>query len=622
MVSARFPSTAAATRDDAAALEVRGLAKYFAGEAGRVEALRGVDLRVRPGRMTGLVGPDGAGKTTLLRCVAGLFRPDRGEISVYGRPVLPGEAGKLGVVGYMPQRFGLYEDLSVQENLDLYADLNAVPRSERAGRFEELLRFTALDRFTRRLAGRLSGGMKQKLGLACTLIARPRLLLLDEPSVGVDPVSRRELYRIVRRLIGDGMAVVWTTAYLDEAEQCDEVVLLNEGEVLASGGPSDLTAALENATFVVPLGRDRRREAQRRATRHPSVLDALIQGHNLRLVLHPGSPPPVPGELGLDGPVRSVPPRFEDVFVTLLRGGPRDDPPARPPDGPAAPVSPPVSTPRPDPPPDRPTGPSSGPSFGPLSGPGPAAVIEADGLTRDFGAFRAVDRVSFTVAAGEVFGLLGPNGAGKSTTFRMLCGLLAPSAGTARVGGVDLGHAAARAREKLGYMSQKFSLYANLSVQQNLTFFAGAYGLRNREAGARIADLLDDFDLVRYRGTESGQLPLGYKQRLSLACALIHRPEVLFLDEPTSGVDPLTRREFWDRINRLAEAGVTVLVTSHFMDEAEYCDRLAVVYRGRMIATGAPHELKAGAASADRADPTLEDAFIGLIERYDRENPL
>ena len=246
-------------------------------------------------------------------------------------------------------------------------------------------------------------------------------------------------------------------------------------------------------------------------------------------------------------------------------------------------------------------------------------VVEADALTKRFGDFTAADRISFAVRRGEIFGLIGPNGAGKSTTFKMLCGLLKPSAGAARVAGLDLAKAPGKARARLGYMAQKFSLYGDLSVRQNLNFFAGVYGLSNAARKGAIARMIETFDLESYLNTNAGSLPLGYKQRLALACAVMHDPDVLFLDEPTSGVDPRTRREFWGHINAMVSRGVTIMVTTHFLDEAEYCDRMALIYRGRAITSGAPDALKRRAASSKNQNPTLEDAFIALVEDFDRK---
>jgi ABC-2 type transport system ATP-binding protein len=548
-------------------------------------ALDGVSAEIVPGEITGLVGPDGAGKTTLLRLIAGLLKPDAGTITVLGHDSVTGIALFGRDIGYMPQRSGLYEDLTVGENLRLYADLHELDDEARRDRFAILLSFTRLAPFVDRLAGQLSGGMKQKLALATALLARPRLLLLDEPSAGVDPASRRELWRIVKEMAGEGVAVVWSTAYLDEAERCDRFLLLQNGRLLASGAPDAFTGRLRDRTFLLDLPESERHRAQRQAAGHPAVADATIQGSSLRLVLREGAAPPAPAALGAgSAALRPVRPRFEDAFVSLLQGG------AAPPadeavEGPAVPHD--------------------------------GATIVAQDLTCDFGRFRAVDHVSFSVAPGEIFGLLGPNGAGKSTTFRMLSGLLQPSQGSARVAGIDLGRARAAARERIGYMSQRFSLYANLSVRDNLDFFSGVYGLAGARRARRIEWALRSFELRPVVDAEAGSLPLGFKQRLALACALLHEPRVLFLDEPTSGVDPLMRRAFWRRIGVLADQGVTILVTSHFMDEAEYCDRLGIVYAGKLIATGRPDELKRRFASAEQAEPTLEDAFVALIQAHD-----
>ena len=566
-------------------LEARGLAKTFQAGKRRVTALDGVGLRVRPGAVTGLIGPDGAGKTTFMRLAAGILRPDAGGISVLGLDATRDALAVQASLGYMPQRFGLYEDLSVRENLELYADLQGVPAGERPARYAELMRMTGLSPFMERLAGRLSGGMKQKLGLACTLVRAPRLLLLDEPTVGVDPVSRRELWAIVDRLVhAEGMTVLLSTAYLDEAERCAEVILIHEGRVLGQGPPGQTSARVAGRTWAVSLPGRRHRDLQAALDRQAGIVDALVQGEHVRLVTaDPELPPVVTGQAALQ--VRAVPPRFEDGFVDLLRGDRH---------GTGAAAAAPMPA-------------EAGPAAG-------DTVIRVAGLRRDFGDFRAVDGVDFAIRRGEIFGLLGANGAGKTTTFRMLCGLLPASAGRIEVAGLDLRRAASAARARIGYMSQKFSLYGNLSVAQNLDFFARAYGLSGGARRERTDWALAEFDLAGYADQASADMPLGYKQRLAMACALMHRPEILFLDEPTSGVDPLARREFWRRINGLAREGVTVLVTTHFMEEAEYCDRLAVMAAGRILATGEPAALKARARSPDRPEPSLEDAFIALIE--------
>jgi ABC-2 type transport system ATP-binding protein len=413
------------------------------------------------------------------------------------------------------------------------------------------------------------------------VVGAPRLLLLDAPGVGVDPVSRRELWSLVKELAGEGIGVLWSTAYLDEAEKCDTVTLLNEGRCLHSGPPGELTASLRDRVFRMFPPPSARRTLLRRALDAEAIEDGTIQGASLRLMLKAGASRPTAADLGApaDAEMREAHPRFEDAFVDLLGGGPPG-------------TSALAQSYRAIPATNRP-------------------VIEANGLTKRFGAFTAADNIQFSVGRGQIFGLLGPNGAGKSTTFKMLCGLLTATEGTGTVAGFDLRKAKDDARQSLGYMAQKFSLYGDLSVRQNLDFFAGAYGLTGNAAREAIERAVTVFHLEQYLKENSGTMPLGFKQRLALACAVLHQPPVLFLDEPTSGVDPIVRREFWGHINGLVEKGVTVLVTTHFMDEAEYCDRATLIYRGRQIATGTPDELK---ARVGHEDATMEDAFIALIQ--------
>ncbi|WP_222564425.1 ATP-binding cassette domain-containing protein [Novilysobacter antarcticus] len=572
--------------DGAAAVVIDNVAKHF----GSVKALRGFSAQIRYGRLTGLVGPDGAGKTTLMRIMAGLLVPDGGAVTLAGFDVVDDNDAIHVASGYMPQRFGLYEDLSVIENMRLYARLRGMDADLHDRIFESLLDFTRLGPFTRRLAGKLSGGMKQKLGLACALMASPRVLLLDEPSVGVDPVSRQDLWRMVQSLTDDGMAVVWSTAYLDEAERCQSVLLLNEGKLEFDGPPQELSDRLQGRSFRLENVGAERRAVLSRALDLASVSDGVLQGDAVRVVLRQGAGSTelkaLAGEVGAR--IEPVKARFEDAFIDLLGGGP----------GGTSALA------------DR---------FAAVELDSDIAVSCKD-LTKRFGDFTATDNVSFDVSKGEIFGLLGPNGAGKSTTFKMLCGLLKPTQGQAHVVGIDLRHATGAAKSRLGYMAQKFSLYGLLSVRQNLEFSAGVYGLERVLRRERIDEMIETFDLGQYLSTSPESLPLGFKQRLALACALMHRPPVLFLDEPTSGVDPITRREFWTHINGLARKGVTVMVTTHFMDEAEYCDRVAMMYRARLIALDTPDSLKRGARSDERPDPTMEDAFIHLIESADLQD--
>lgn len=568
------------------ALEFQAVSKRFIAGRRTVDALRNVSLALPKGTVAGLVGPDGAGKTTLMRLAAGLLLPDSGRVAVFGRDSGNQAAQLRGLIGYMPQRFGLYEDLSVAENLNLYADLHGIGREERTQRFQELTRMTNLMPFSKRLAGRLSGGMKQKLGLACTLLSQPQLLLLDEPSVGVDPVSRRELWSIIDQQVKtSGTTVLLSTAYLDEAERCMEVMLLDEGELLDHNSPDAFRKKVQGRCYRVTHPDLSNRDLQNRLSGQPGITDAVIQGEAVRIVCDSEASVNAALLKTDNGRTRIEPiaPRLEDAFIELLN---KRRAPVRQANR-ITEASVPVAD---------------------------EEIIRVDGADRWFGDFQAVKKLSFTVRRGEVFGLLGANGAGKTTTFRMLCGLLPASSGRLQVAGVDLRKAAARARARIGYMSQKFSLYSNLSVSQNLAFFSSVYGLSNARRDDRIQWALQQFELEAHKDANSGDLSLGYKQRLAMACALMHEPEILFLDEPTSGVDPLARREFWNRTNRLAATGVTVLVTTHFMEEAEYCDRLVIMAEGDILTAGTPAEIKRQARTEALPDPTMEDAFIQLIQ--------
>ena len=569
----------------AAAARVRGLVKSF----GTARALDGISAELPPHQVLGLVGPDGAGKTTLIRLLAGLMEPTAGTVEVLGSTPRAEGGTTQAQTGYMPQRFGLYEDLSVLDNLNLYANLRALDQATRERRFAQLLRFTDLADLTERLAGRLSGGMKQKLGLACALLGRPRLLLLDEPGVGVDPLSRRELWRMVNELVASGVTVLWSTAYLEEAERCAHIWLLDSGRLLYQGAPAHLSERVRGRVFRCRVRPGEARRTAESELEREAVLDAVIQGASVRVVARPEG---VGAFRAAD--YEPVAPRLEDAYVELLGGARKGESllargwPAVAGAGTPPPASASAAT--------------------------DGVLVRADALTRRFGDFVAADQVGFEVRAGEIYGLLGPNGAGKSTTFRMLCGLLMPSSGEASVAGVNLARSASRARARLGYMAQKFSLYGDLSVAQNLDYFADIYGLTRSAKRERVQAMIDMFELGPHLDSNASLLPLGFKQRLALACATLHAPAVLFLDEPTSGVDPLMRREFWHHINALTTRGVAVVVTTHFMEEAEYCDRIGLIWRGRKIAEGTPDELKASARTAALPEPTLEDAFIALIE--------
>jgi ABC-2 type transport system ATP-binding protein len=577
------------------ALIGRNVSKTFPANQGEVtRALDNVSVEVQRHALTAVVGPDGAGKTTFMRLVAGLMSADSGDLKVLGIDVAAHPDQVQRKIGYMPQRFGLYEDLTVEQNLDLYGALHGIGRDEGRKRHPRLMEMTALGPFLHRLAGRLSGGMKQKLGLACTLIHEPELLLLDEPTVGVDPLSRRELWRLILELVRgrSSLTVLLSTSYLDEAERCDQALVLHQGNLLAQGHPATVQDLAEGRVFLAHASSgSAARTLQARLLDSHEIVDAVPEGGAVRFVRSENeesrSIPREPTE-GKTGAARiePTPPRFEDGFMVLLDRAAKQYRASRA-----------IIYGRT---PNRRLGDS---------------IVQVRNLLRQFGTFAAVDHINFDVRAGEIFGLLGPNGAGKTTTFRMLCGLLPASGGTLRIAGVDLRTARASARRSIGYVAQKFSLYGHLTVGENLDFFASAYGLTGDRNRRRIDWALEQFDLAPYRGTAAELLPGGFKRRLAMAAALLHEPDTLFLDEPTSGADPLARREFWRGITALAEQGVTVIVTTHFMEEAEYCDRVAILDRGRIIASGTPAYIRRHGHAAESEGANMEDAFIAIVER-------
>ena len=631
-------------RPDESVVRAEGLTRRFTGPDGRpLVALDRVSLSVTRGQLTALVGPDGAGKTTLMRMMAGLLAPEEGSLHVLGLDVTRNAQEVQDRISYMPQRFGLYEDLSVQENLDLYADLHGVPQAVRRERFARLMAMTDLARFTARPAGKLSGGMKQKLGLACTLVRSPELLLLDEPSVGVDPLSRRDLWEILLQLVRDEqLSVVVSTAYMDEAERCTHVHVMNAGHVLANGTPQALAQRAQGLTFVAtpPVGMAARMLQARLLDAVSTVVDAVPRGGQVRFIRRPDVDEAALRPLLEDVEVHPRPAELEDAFMLMLRQhaeaaggqssseglpaagtdrtlqGRRNSEPTAP-DGqrPSAVTQQDLTV--AVPPLNEGAGASRRDASGvslqsavlPVTDHAEPVIVVRD-LVRRFGDFTAVASTSFEVRRGEIFGLLGPNGAGKTTTFRMLCGLLPATSGSLQVAGANLRVAPARARARIGYVAQKFSLYATLTVRENLAFYGAAYGLHGRQLTERMDAMLQRFDLDPEAA--SGLLPAGYRQRLAMAAGLIHAPDILFLDEPTSGIDPLARRAFWRTITALSAQGVTIVITTHFMEEAEYCDRIAIQDAGRMLALGTPREVRtqAGGAGSD-----MNAAFIAIVER-------
>lgn len=547
-------------------------------------AIKKINFSIFSGKITGIVGPDGAGKTTLIRMLTGLLAPTFGELKVLNYNMPNTSSDFLQQIGYMPQKFGLYEDLTVYENLKLYSDLQNIENSN--NRIDELLTFTSLKKFQDRLAGKLSGGMKQKLGLACALIKKPKLLLLDEPGVGVDPISRIELWEIVQKLLEDDIAVIWSTSYLDEAQNCDEVILLNEGNCLYQGTPQNLKKNMKDRVFLISGIFLQKRETLTKILEQDEILDAVLVGSKIRINLKKNTtlPKEFIYKLGEDVKIEAIEPIFEDCFVDILN----------------------IKT----------KAHSQLVENMKNIEKSSLKLIEAKSLTKKFGNFVATDNIDFEIGNGEIFGFLGPNGAGKSTTFKMLCGLLTPTFGTAKVLGEDLYKSNSNIKNSIGYMAQKFSLYGNLKIKDNLDFFSGIYGLKNKKREEKIEEMIEIFDFKNYLHLNANSLPLGIKQRLSLACSVMHEPKVLFLDEPTSGVDSITRKEFWTHINGMVKKGVSIMVTTHFMDEAEYCDKIMLIYKGKNIASGTPDELKALVGP----NASMQDAFITLVKKYDKED--
>ncbi|MDU7071189.1 ATP-binding cassette domain-containing protein [Campylobacter ureolyticus] len=531
-------------------------------------AINNISFEAKSGLITGLVGPDGAGKTTLLRLLVGLMKPTSGNLEVLGFEMPNSSKEFLSSIGYMPQNFGLYEELSCYENLKLYATLQDIKNQD--DRINELLEFTKLAPFKNRFAKNLSGGMKQKLALSCALIRKPKLLLLDEPGVGVDPIARKELWKMAKELQKDGITIIWATSYQDEANLCDEVIMLNEGEILLHENPQNAKKILKNRVFLINI--DDKKTYLNTLKSNPDILDASILGDDIKFSIKKNAKFEIPKN------AKTIEPSFEDLFLDLLNTKNIK-----------------ISSLKTD----------------VLKSDKP--VIQAINLTKKFGDFTATNSINFSVNSGEIFGLLGPNGAGKSTTFKMLCGLLKPTSGKALVLGQDLYEKAQETKQKIGYMAQKFSLYQNLNLTDNLDFFAGIYGLKGKQKKEKIYQMIETFEFKKYLKSTVLELPLGIKQRLSLACAIMHEPLVLFLDEPTSGVDSVTRREFWTHINTLSKNGVSVMVTTHLMDEAELCDKIMIIYKGKDIKTGSPSKIK----SDIKNNATMEEAFIKLVKDYE-----
>jgi len=533
--------------------------------AGR--AVDSVSLNVKPGEIFGVVGPDGAGKSTLLRMLSSIMPPDSGLAEICGYNAVSHADDIKNRIAYMSQRFGLYNDLTVEENVRFYADMYSVPENRLEQTIDELLHFSYMHPFKKRLAGRLSGGMKQKLQLVCALIHTPEVLILDEPTNGVDPVSRRDFWRMLQNFAEKGVAIVISTSYLDEAQRCHRLALMHAGKFFKVGSLSEIIAGtgIEISVWRGESAGKLFAELKQRE----GVIGIRLFGDSMRVSKTPEFAKfkadidrlVIDRKMAGDWDVDEKP-NLEDVFVNYLTDH-------------LLPAAAGVS------------------QFSPLQRTFASGnSVQIKDLSRVFGDFTAVDNISLEVRQGEIFGFIGPNGAGKSTTIRMLCGLLVPTAGSGTVAGFDLFSESEKIKQNIGYMSQKFSLYVDLSVKENISFYGGIYGLSGSHFFNRITWALELAGLKGLEDSPVNVLSPGFRQRLALACSLLHEPVIVFLDEPTSGVDPLTRRKFWETIRDMAQNGITVFVTTHYMEEAEYCDRIAFINRGKIMACGSPGQLK------------------------------
>lgn len=556
-----FDETGAQQRSGPA-IRISGLRKNY----GRVEAVRSIDLEVQTGEIFGLIGPDGAGKTSTFQILAGVMESSAGQVEVFGKPARE----MRSQTGYLTQTFSLYPDLTVAENIRYIGDLRRVSKAGIAERSKRYLSMFDMDRFTNRLAGKLSGGMKQKLALACALVAQPRALLLDEPTTGVDPVSRREFWDTLAHLAADGLTIMVATPYLDEAERCGRVALMHEGEIRELGTPAELKANLRSTRLEVRT--DNLGKSEEVLTSSGVKKDAITDVQRFGDRLDVIAPDEERGRREIKERLRSArveirdiqvdEPTLENTFVATLRS-----------------IGQKIQS---DPFPGK-------HSHKDLSG---QAAIDAQSLGKRFGSFEAVKNVNIQVKYGEIYGLLGANGAGKTTTIKMLCGLLEASSGTIALAGERGNVRSPQVRERIGYMSQKFSLYDDLTIGENLDFFAGVYGVPEEERAEKKKWVLSFSGLEGKADQITGSLPGGWKQRVAFGSAIMHEPSVLFLDEPTSGVDPLARRAFWRMINQLADAGTAILVTTHYLEEAEQCNRLGFMVAGELVAEGTPSSVK------------------------------
>jgi len=549
-------------KDSPPAILVNDLRKNY----GATHAVSGISFTVNKGEIFGMIGPDGAGKTTTFQILAGVMKATGGVAEIFGQPA----RAMRSQTGYLTQTFSLYPDLSVNENIRYIGDLRRVPPDKIVERGRHYLQMFDMDRFADRLAGQLSGGMKQKLALACALVPEPRVLLLDEPTTGVDPVSRREFWDALAHLSAEGLTILVATPYLDEAERCHTVALTYEGKIHLIGAPAELRQTLHAKRLELRTSEIREAEKIIIDLSGPEheILDAQRFGDRFDLLAHePERAKQIVSERLREAhipfdEIRVDEPTLENTFVATLRNlgeQPHEVPFPRRHD------------------------------HSQLRG---QTAIGAHHLIKTFGSFTAVNDVSLEIKYGEVYGLLGANGAGKTTTIKMLCGLLEPTHGQIQLAGESGEFRSAGVRMRIGYMSQKFSLYNDLSIKENLNFFAGVYGVPEEEREEKLQWVLSFSGLEGRENQITGSLPGGWKQRVAFGAAIMHEPSVLFLDEPTSGVDPLARRAFWSMINQLADGGAAILVTTHYLEESEQCNRLGLMVAGELVAGGRPGQLK------------------------------
>ncbi len=558
-----------------AAVFVHGLHKHY----GHLPAVRGIDFTVNKGEMFGLIGPDGAGKTTTFHILSGVMEATTGEVQIFG---LPPRDARL-TTGYLTQQFSLFQDLSIDENLRYAAGLRIIPEDLFQERRHKYLSLMNLEQFSERLAGQLSGGMKQKLALCCALVSQPQILLLDEPTTGVDPVSRREFWDVLAELSVEGITIVVATPYLDEAERCHRVAFMYDGQIQEIGTPNSLRASL--GLYRLEVHTPNLELAEQVLLQNESINIADVQTFGDRLdVLVPDL---AEGETQVRqllqkhqltfSSITPAEPTLENVFVARLRqqgSAPQFFLFPRYRKGIRGTVNPNVEILS-----DEPT--TSSP-----------IAIYAHNLSRSFGSFQAVKNVNIKVQYGEIFGLLGANGAGKTTTIKMLCGLLPATGGEISLKGETGNLRSPELRRRIGYMSQKFTLYDDLTILENLEFYSGVYGVPRKLRREKIEWVIATCGLEGQEMMITGQLPGGWKQRVAFGASVLHEPDILFLDEPTSGVDPLARRQFWKLINDFARNGTAILVTTHYLEEAEQCNRMSFMVAGETAAEGSPSYIK------------------------------